>query len=96
MLKSDVIYNSSFEFRDINLNNVNDIYFAIDIIVIIITMLLKAFIVVVFIFEFNIVIVVNVNIVIIIVAFKRPVIQFTIFDFDMKKRLIMNTSLDKS
>ena len=98
MLKSGAIYNLLFRFRDIDLNNINDIYFAINIIVIIATTLLEAFIVVVFIFELIIVIVFNVNniIIVIIVAFKKFVFKFIAFDFDIKRRLIMNASLDKS
>ena len=96
MLKDDVIYDSSFRFRDINLNNINDIYFAIDIIVIITTTLFEALIAVVFIFKFNIIIVINVDIVIIIVALKKSVIKLIVFDFNIKRRLIMNASFDKS
>ena len=67
MLKSDAVYNSSFRFRNIDLNNINDIYFAINIIVIIATTLLKTFIAVAFVFKFNIVIVINVDIIVIVI-----------------------------
>ena len=96
MLKNDAIYDLSFRFRNINLNNVNDIYFAIDIIVIIATTLFEAFIVVIFIFKFDIVIVVDINIIVIIIIFEKPVIKFIVFDFDIKRRLIMSASFDKS
>ena len=95
MLKDDVIYNLSFRFKDINLNNVNNIYFAIDIIVVIITTFFKVFIVDVFVFEFDIVIVVDFDIVIIIVVFEKFIIKFIAFDFDIKKRFIMSVSFDK-
>ena len=97
MLRDDAIYNLSFRFRNINFNNVNDIYFAINIIIIIATTFLKTLIVVVFIFKLIIVIVFNVNIVIvIIVIFERVILKLIAFDFDMKKRFIINASLDKS
>ena len=96
MLKSDAIYNSSFRFQDIDFNNINDIYFAINIIVIIATTLFEAFIVMIFIFKLIIVIVINVNIVIIFVTLERLIVKFIVFDFDIKRRLIMSASLDKS
>ena len=102
MLRSDAIYNLLFRFQNINLNNINDIYFAINIIVIIATTLFETLIVVVFIFELVIVIVINVDIaviviiVIIIIAFKRFIVKFIVFDFDIKRRFTINTSLKKS
>ena len=102
VLRDDAIYNLSFRFRNINLNNVNDIYFAINIIAIIATTLFETFIVA-FVLELVIVIIINVNvivIVIIIVLFvivsKKPVLKFITFDFDIKSCFIMNTPLDKS
>ena len=68
MLKDDAIYNLSFRFQNIDLNNINDIYFAINIVVIA-TTLLKTFIVVIFIFKLVIIIVFDVdNIIIIIIV----------------------------
>ena len=107
MLRDDAIYNSSFRFRNINLNNVNDIYFAINIIVIIATTLLEALIAL-FIFEFIIVIIINidVNVVVItaivivivpfVIVFKRLIFKFIAFDLDIKDCLAMNASFDKS
>ena len=96
MLKGDVIYNLSFRFRDINLDSVNDINFAINI-VIITTTLFEAFITVAFVFKLVIVIVFDVDIVvIIIIAFEKPVFKLIAFDFNIKKRFIMNASFDKS
>ena len=66
MLKNDAIYNSSFRFQNINLNNINNIYFAINI-VIIATTLFEVFIIIALILKFVIVIVINVDIVIVIV-----------------------------
>ena len=66
MLKNDAIYNSSFRFRDINLKNINDIYFAINIVVIP-TTFFETLIVIALIFKFIIIIVINVDIVIVIV-----------------------------
>ena len=75
MFKNDAIYNSLFRFRNIDLNNVNDVYFAINIIVIIATTLLETSIAP-FILEFIIIIVINVNIfIIIVVVFEKPVFQ---------------------
>ena len=97
MLKNDAIYNSLFRFRDINLNNINDIYFAINIIVIIATTLFKTLIVIVFILKLIIVIIFDVNIIIIIiVVFEGPIFKLIAFDFNIKKRLTMNASFDKS
>ena len=96
MLRDDAIYNSSFRFRNINFNNVNDIYFAINIIVIIATTLFEALIVF-FVFKFIIVIVINVNIIIvIIVVFERFIFKLIAFNFDIKRRFIMSVSFDKS
>ena len=75
VLRDDVIYNSSFRFRNINLNNVNDIYFAINIIVIIATTLLETLIVA-FVFKFIIVIVIEVNVIVIVVVIVFFVIVF--------------------
>ena len=97
MLKDDAIHDLLFRFKNINLNNVNNIYFAIDIIVIIATTLFETLIVVVFVFKLVIVIVINVDIVIIIiVVFERFVFKFITFDFDMKRRLAMSALFDKS
>ena len=95
MLKNDAIYNLSFKFRNIDFNNINNIYFAINIIVIIATTLLEALIVVIFIFEFIIVIVIVVIVVLIVVS-EGFIFKFIAFGFDMKRRLIMNASLHKS
>ena len=101
MLKNDIIYNLSFRLRSINLNNVNDIYFAINI-AIIATTLFKIFVIIVFILELVIVIVINVNIVVIIVivsfiiVFERFIFKFIAFDFDIKNCFIMSASFDKS
>ena len=98
MLKNDTIYDSSFRFRNINLDNVNDIYLAINIIIIITTTLFETLIVVIFIFKLIIIIVFNVNniVIIIIIVFKKLIFKFIAFDFDIEKRLIINASLDKS
>ena len=97
MLRDDAIYNLSFRFRDINFDNVNDIYLAISIIVIIITTLFEVFIVIIFIFKFVIVIVFNVDdiVIVIIIVFKKPIFKFIVFDFDIKKRLTMSALFDK-
>ena len=97
MLRNDVIYNLLFRFRDIDLNNINDIYFAINIIVIIATTLFKALIVVIFVFKFIIVIVIDVDIFIVfIVAFEKLIFKFIVFDFDIKRRFIMSALFNKS
>ena len=98
MLRDDAIYDSSFRFRNINFDNVNDIYLAINIIVIITMTFFEIFIAAVFIFKLVIIIVFNVNniIVIIIVIFKKSILKLIAFDFDIKKRFIMNILLDKS
>ena len=98
MLKDDAIYNSSFRFRNINLDNINDIYLVINIIVVITTTLLEIFIAVIFIFKLDIIIIFNVNniAVIVIIIFKKSIFKLIAFDLDMKNCLIMNASLDKS
>ena len=97
MLRDDAIYNSSFRFRNINFDNVNDIYFAINIIVVIATTLFKAFVVVIFVFELVIVIVFcDYDIIVaIIIVFEKSVFKFIAFDFDMKRRFALNASFDK-
>ena len=96
MLKNDVFYNLSFRLRDIDLNNINDIYFAINIIIIIATTLLEALIADIFILKLIIVIIFNVDIVIvIIVIFEKSVFKLITFDFNIKKRLIMNISFNQ-
>ena len=106
MLRNDAIYNSLFRFRNIDLNNVNDIYFTINIIVIIATTLLKTLVVVIFIFKFVIVIVFDVDIAVVIVivivivffviVFERFIFKLIAFDLDMKDYFIINAPLDKS
>ena len=97
MLRNNIIYNSSFRLRDINFNNINDIYFTINIIVVIAMTFFEIFIVVVFNLEFIIIIVIDVDIVIIvIVIFEKPIFKFIALDFDIKRRLIMNALFDKS
>ena len=106
MLRDDAIYNSSFRFRNINFNNVNDINLAINIIIVIATTFFKTFIAVIFVLELVIVIVININIVVIIVivivivffviVFERSISKLIAFGFDMKNYLAMNASLDKS
>ena len=98
MLRGDVIYDLSFRFRDINLDNVNDIYLAISIIIIIATTLFEALIIAAFVFKFDIVIIFDVDDIaaIIIVVFKRSIFKFIVFDFDMKDYFIMSASFDKS
>ena len=96
MLKNDAIHNLLFRFRNIDLNNINDIYFAINIIVIISITLLKALIAVIFIFKPIIIIVINVDIaIVIIVAFKRLIFKFIVFDFNINRRLAMSASFNK-
>ena len=103
MLKDDAIHNSSFRFRNIKFNNINDIYFAINIIVVIATTLFKTFIVF-FILEFVIIIVINicvdVAIVIVIVffviVFKRLILKLIAFGFDIKDCFTMSALFDKS
>ena len=98
VLKSDIIYDSLFRFRNINLDNVNDIYLAINIIVIITTTFFKIFIVAVFVFELVIVIVFNINdiVIIIIIIFEKPILKLIIFDFNIKRRFIINALFNKS
>ena len=99
MLKNDAIYNLLFRFRDINFNNVNDIYFAINI-VIIATTLFETFIAL-FVFKFIIIIVFNVNIVVIIaivifvVVFKKFIFKLIAFDLDIKNCFTINALFDK-
>ena len=95
MLKNDAIYNLSFRFRDINLDNVNDIYFAINIIIIIATTFLKTLIVVIFVFKFVIVIIFDVDDIVVIIIFERFVFKLIAFGFDIKRRFIMSASFDK-
>ena len=102
MLRNDAIYNSSFRFRDIRLNNINDIYFAINIIVIIITTLFKIFIAA-FILTFIIVIIIDVNVIVIIIVIvfliivsEKSIFKFIAFRFNIKNCLTMSTSFDKS
>ena len=97
MLKNDAIYNSSFRFQDINLDNVSDIYLAINIILVITMTLFETFIVVAFVFELVIVIVFNINniVIIIIVAFEKPVFKLIAFDFNLNKRFAMSALFDK-
>ena len=97
MLRGDAIYNLLFRFRNINLDNVNDIYLAINIIVIITTTLFGVFIAVIFIFKLVIVIVFDVNdiVIIIIIVFEGFIFKFIAFGFDIKRRFIINASFDK-
>ena len=98
MLKNDAIHNSSFRFQDIDFNNINDIYFAINIIIIIMTTLFKVFIVVIFVFKLIIIIIIiDVDIAVtLIIVFEKPILKLIAFDFNIKKRFIMNAPLDKS
>ena len=97
MLKDDAIYNSSFRFRNIDLNNINDIYFAINIIIITMT-LFEILIIIILIFKLVIVIVFNVIniIIIIIIVFEKPILKLIAFDLNMKNYFAINVSLDKS
>ena len=105
MLKNDAIYNSSFRLRNIDFNNINDIYFAINIIVVIATTLFEILITL-FIFELVIVIIINGNVAVIVVIviaivflviiFERFVFKFIAFDLDIKSRFAMSTPFDKS
>ena len=101
MLKSDAIYDLLFRIRNIDFNNVNDIYFAINIIIIIATTFFETLIVL-FILEFIIINIINVDIVVVIVivffviVFERFIIKLIAFNFDIKKRFIINASFDKS
>ena len=96
MLRSDATYNLLFRFQNLNLNNINDIYFVINIIFIIAMTLFEALIVVIFIFKLVIVIVVIVIeiFVIVVLIFKEPVFKFIVFDFNIKRRLAMSVSLN--
>ena len=97
MLKNDAIYNSSFRFRNINFDNVNDIYLAINIIVIITTTLFETLIAVAFVFKLDIIIVFNVDdiVIIVIIVFKRSVFKLIAFDFNIKNCFIISASFDK-
>ena len=97
MLKNDVIYNSSFRLWNINLNNINDINLAINI-VIIATTLFEIFIIIVLIFKLIIVIIFNVDIVVIIIIvffFEEFVFKLIAFDLNIKDCFAINASLDK-
>ena len=98
MLKNDVIYYLLFRFRNINLSNISDIDFVINIIIVIATTLLKALIIITLVFKLVIVIVFDVVdiIIIIFVVFEKSVFKFIAFDFDIKGCFTMNASLDKS
>ena len=93
-MKSDAIYNLSFRFQNINLNNINDIYFAINIIIIIATTLFETLIVIIFIFKLIIIIVIVVIeifvIIIFIIVSEKLIFKFIAFDFDIKRRLAIN------
>ena len=96
-MRNDAIYYLLFRFRNIDFSNVNDIYFAISIIIIIATTLFKTFIAAIFVFKFVIVIFFDVNIVIIIIiVFKKFIFKLVAFDFDIKKRFIISALFDKS
>ena len=98
MLKDDAIYNLLFRFQNIDLSNVNDINFTINI-VIIATTLFEILIIIALILELIIIIIFNVNIVVIIAIiffFKGSVFKLIAFDLDIKDCFIMNASLDKS
>ena len=98
MLKDNAIYNSSFRFQNINFDNVNDIYFTINIIVIIATTFFKTLIAVVFFLKLIIVIVFNIDdiVIVIIITFEKPILKLIAFDFNIKRRLTMNALFDKS
>ena len=98
MLRNDAIYNLLISFQNIDLSSVNDIYFAINIIIIIATMFLEVFIVVIFVFKFVIIIVIIVIevLVIVVLIFEKSVFKLIVFDFNIKRRLAMSASLDKS
>ena len=99
MLKNDAIHNSLFRFQNIDLNNINDIYFAINIIIIIATTFFKNFIAVAFILKLVIIIVIIVIKVSVIIALivisEKSVLKFVTFDFDIKRRFAINAPLDK-
>ena len=101
MLKDNAIYNSSFRFQNINFNNVNDIYFAINIIAVIAITLFETFIIAALILELVIIIVINVDIIIVVIivafdVFKRSIFKLIAFGFNIKKRLAMSASFNKS
>ena len=79
-------------------NNVNDIYFAINIIVIIATTIFETLIAVVFVFKFIIVIVIVVIevFVIVILISEKPGFKFIAFGFDMKRRFTISALFEKS
>ena len=60
--------------------------------------LFEALIAAAFVFKLVIVIVFNVDdiVIVIIVAFEEFVFKFIAFDFDIKRRLVMSASFDKS
>ena len=97
ILRNDAIYNLLFRFRNIDLNNVNDIYFAINIIIIA-TTLFEALFIIIFVFKFVIVIIFNVDdiVIIIIIVFERFIFKLITFDFDIKDYFAISASLDKS
>ena len=88
MLKNDVIYNLSFRFRDINFNNINDINFAINIIIVIATTFFEILIIIAFIFKLVIII-------IIIIIFEKFVFKLIAFDLNIKDCFIINVSFNK-
>ena len=97
MLRDDAIYNLSFRFQNIDFDNINDINFTINIVIIAIT-LFEIFVIIALIFEFIIVIVFDVDIVVIIVIvfFKRFIFKLIAFGFDIKDCFIMSALFDKS
>ena len=100
MLRNDAIYNLLFRFRDVDLNNINDINLAINIVVIA-TTLLEIFIIITLIFKLVIIIVFNVDIVIVIVIviiflFEGSIFKLIAFNFNIKDCFIMGALLDKS
>ena len=97
MLKNDAIYNSSFRFQNIDFNNINDIYFAINIAVIA-TTLFETLIVITLISKLIIVIIFDIIdiVIIIIIVFKKVVFKLIAFNLDMKDCLIINALFDKS
>ena len=96
VLKNDAIHNSLFRFQNINLNNVNDIYFAINIIVIVTRTLFETFIIIIFILKLIIVIIIIVIEIFVVIILEKFVLKFIVFDFNIKRRLIMSASFDKS
>ena len=97
MLKNDAIHNSSFRFRDINLNNINDINLAINIIVIIAITFLETLVVAIFILKLIIIIVINVNIaaivvIVIVIVFFIIVSEGPCYASERKKPLIVRNA----